>query len=197
MKFIIGVDEVGWGAVAGPLCVGAVAVPVGWKMHGLRDSKKISPSKRDQLVRALRRGKYWPHAVAFLSPAGVDELTPGPAIKATLRAAASFVLKRCQEADLDVQEIIFDGERNFSLGVPSRAVPKADDLFPAVAMASVLAKETRDLFMRTIGKLPLYKVFDFERNAGYTGNGNHLELIKTLGPGPMHRRSYLKKHLTD
>lgn len=192
MNVVIGVDEVGWGALAGPLCAGAVAVPEDWTLSGLTDSKALSGTKRQQLLQRWRQ-QDWPCTVVFLGPQTLDDMTPTRALNHVLEAAARQVLTRCRDQGFSVRQVIFDGTRNFSLGVSSRAEPAADRTYPAVSMAAVLAKETRDLFMRVLAPLPLYRPFDFATNVGYRGSERHTDAIRELGPSPMHRRSYLKK----
>lgn len=190
--WVIGSDEVGYGAWAGPLVVVAVAVPRGWTLSGLKDSKAFTgPNARrnrealyEPLCAAVR-GRW---AMATRHPGEIDARGVGVCLIEAHTAAIRSVLTKIGQAE----EIIVDGILRLP-GIPdARSVPKADAKYPAVSAASVLAKVLRDQQMELYEEK--YKGYDFVHNVGY-GSDRHLVGIKELGFSPLHRRSYNLKAL--
>lgn len=190
-KIVIGSDEVGWGAVAGPLYVVGVAAQAGWQFSGLKDSKKLSRQARldlfDDLVEALR-GRW---ALAIVPPAQLDQQGPQPCLVAAHTKVLRELLDKIPKADVD--RIIVDGNLRLPELREAVALPKADANFPAVSAASVLAKVLRDDAMAALTRT--YPHYGFEEHVGY-GTAAHLRAIKKHGLCPAHRRSYLKDRIT-
>lgn len=185
--FVVGSDEVGYGAWAGPVMVAAVAVPRDWKPPvGLTDSKKMSASSmrrvRSEFLTGTA-GTWW--AIEQASPAEIDEAGVHRVVYALheklLRAAAAWSREAAGGAE---PLVIVDGGIAIEGSI---ALPKADLLVPAVSMASVLAKLARDEHMAERDRE--YPGYGFAAHVGY-GTPTHQEALARLGPCALHRRSY-------
>ena len=173
-----GVDEVGRGALAGPLVVAAVILPDDFDVEGLDDSKKLTESQRRvQNERILKDACC---SVVFIEPEEIDRIN---ILQATLagmtRAVAGLgVLPRIA---------LVDGNQLPALNCPGQTVIKGDGTYAAIAAASIIAKVARDEFMRSAAKD--FPGYGFEGNVGY-GAKEHLEGLASLGPCILHRRSF-------
>jgi len=198
-RVLVGMDEVGRGALAGPVTVGAVAVDLGTRSgpQGVADSKLLSPAARQALVPALRRWGL-ARAVGHASPAEIDSLGIVGALRLAGRRALEAVRAEVGEVDL----VLLDGSHDwlsapqdlFSALEPDpwtapRVVTKvrADRSCASVAAASVLAKCERDALMVELhARHPQYR---WDSNKGY-GAPEHLAAIAQHGPSPHHRTSW-------
>lgn len=177
MNNVVGIDEVGRGAWAGPLVVGAVQLSK--EINGLTDSKLIKPHIRENLARLIyEECDQW--GLGWVSSEEVDEL----GLSASIRLATEQALKDFPD---DVR-IIIDGQINFLTGRKNvHTLVKADSLVPAVSAASIIAKVVRDEYMRNQSKT--YNHYGFETNVGY-GTTFHSQALKKHGACQIHRRSY-------
>ena len=176
---IAGVDEVGRGPLAGDVVAAAVILDPARPIAGLRDSKKLSESRREALASVIReRATAW--AVARASVAEIDELN--------ILQASLLAMKRAVAA-LTPQPgyVLVDGNRLPRWSYPSEPVIKGDDRVPAIAAASILAKVQRDGELIALEKT--YPGYGFAAHKGYP-TAAHLNALKTLGVTPVHRRSY-------
>lgn len=175
---IAGVDEVGRGALAGPLTVAAVILPPRARIDGLNDSKRLSPSQRSRVEGSIRRAAI-AIAVAHVPAHIIDSLGMTQAMRhATTCALASL--------HPDAQHVITDGMR-VGLPLPETPVVRADCTVASVAAASVIAKVARDALMGILAES--YPDWAFEVNKGY-GTAEHLAAIRSSGLSPIHRRSF-------
>lgn len=175
---MIGVDEVGRGAWAGPLlvCAARLHSPV----EGLKDSKKLSARQREELTSKILRvadiGYGW------VAASDIDVLG--------LSAALKLATKRALEAikPADAEPIIIDGTVNFAPQYSSVITAiKADDKYPCVSAASIVAKVARDEYMKALDEpLPTYK---FSSHVGY-GTRAHADAIQAHGLSLEHRKSF-------
>lgn len=198
---IIGIDEVGTGAWAGPIAVGACATPEPlphfWSL--LRDSKELSREQRADFAEWLKHDGV-PVVFEFASQQEVDAHGLNKAKKAcTLRAIDRLLTKfpAVNERAFSSEgvDIVFDGQNTFKvraddlasgINATLRSFVKADQYIAEVSAASIVAKDARDDFMvRHSGKYPGY---GFEGHVGY-GTPRHREAIERLGLTPLHRRS--------
>lgn len=195
-----GCDEVGRGALAGPVTVGVAVMTLDTAAppSGLRDSKLLSPTARHRLIEPIRRWiGAW--AVASSSPAEIDEF----GLTVALRTAAHRALADLAERGWAPSVVILDGRHDWlsppaqaTLGEPQIAGVAPSEVFTmvgadrrcaTVAAASVLAKVERDGEME---KLALdHPHYGWEGNKGY-GAAVHLEALRHLGPSPHHRRTW-------
>ena len=182
VKRLCGVDEAGRGPLAGPVCAAAVILPQNCEIEGLNDSKKLTEKTREALFDVICAAAV-SYGIAF---ATVEEIEEYNILGATFMAMNRAV------AQLDpVPELaLIDGNRNTGIQIPSRCIVGGDGKCADIAAASVLAKVTRDRYMRQMAEL--YPQYGFEKHKGY-GTKAHYEAIRAYGPSPIHRPSFLRK----
>ncbi len=176
---IAGVDEVGRGALAGPVTVAAVILDPARPISGLDDSKRLSPATRRRLAGAIReRAIAW--AVVSRSAQDVDRLNVLGATRHAMQEALRLLrpAPRCA---------VVDAVRLEGLPFAVIAEPRADGRYLCVAAASILAKVERDLAM--VSSSASFPGYGWERNKGY-GTPEHLAALGRLGASPLHRRSF-------
>jgi len=176
---IAGVDEVGRGALAGPLVVAAVILDPKRLPQGLDDSKKLTARMRERLAHEVEQDAIaW--AVAERSAAEVDHLN---VLEAT-REAMAEALDRLRPSPGCA---VFDAVAPKDLAVRAVVEPRADARYLCVAAASIVAKVNRDATMRKLAGE--YRGYGWERNKGY-GTPEHLAALRRLGASPLHRLSF-------
>jgi ribonuclease HII len=175
---VAGVDEVGRGALAGPVCAAAVILGEG-KISGLNDSKLVREEVRESMYDEIFE-KADCVGVALLSAEKIDELN---ILRASLEAMTLAVDMLSMEPDL----VLVDGKITPSCRYPVMAAVKADRRSMPVMAASIVAKVTRDRYMRRAAKE--YPGYGFEVHKGYSVQV-HQEAILTLGLSPIHRKSF-------
>ena len=181
---LCGVDEAGRGPLAGPVCAAAVMLPPGLEIPGLNDSKKLSEKKREALydtiiAQALSCG------IAF---ATVEEIEEHNILGATFLAMNRAIAQLSPQPAL----ALIDGNRNTGIAVQSRCIVGGDGKCADIAAASVLAKVTRDRYMRRMAET--YPQYGFEKHKGY-GTKLHYEMLDKYGISDIHRKTFLKKYL--
>lgn len=177
---VVGVDEAGRGPLAGPVSAAAVVLPEDFSCPGLDDSKKLSAAKRDRLYDHLttHAGLRW--SVALVHSEEIDSIN---ILRATHRAMQMAV----RQLGLEIGHCLIDGLRLPSFPWPHDGIVKGDGLSLSIAAASIIAKVTRDRWMKDISmEFPQY---GFERHQGY-GTKAHLEALRIHGPCRIHRRSF-------
>ncbi|HRN29642.1 MAG TPA: ribonuclease HII [Terrimesophilobacter sp.] len=195
-RWVIGCDEVGRGAIAGPVAVGVCAIDQSHTLvpAGLRDSKLLSERVRTAMAPAAAQ---WSHSTA-VGLTGADEIDR-TGIIAALGAAGVRALATLFESGVDPRDavILLDGTHDWLspvLRTPLRVVvrAKADRDCASVAAASVIAKVHRDTLM--IAAHTEHPEYGWASNKGY-GAAAHLDAIDRLGPAPLHRRTWLRPRL--
>lgn len=177
-QVIAGVDEAGFGAWAGPVYAGAVAVRPGQVIAGAKDSKKLSPKARERLAAEIKDQV----AAWAVGTASVEEINRLNILEATLLAMRRAI------AALKVQpdQLLVD-YRQLDVGIPCHSYIKGDDLCHCISCASIIAKTSRDALLVTYEEL--YPGYGFASHKGY-GTAAHLTAIKERGILPVHRTSY-------
>ena len=176
-----GVDEVGCGALAGPVYAGAVMLRQDCAIQGIKDSKQLSPKRREQLAGLIRS-----QAVAFaLGRAEVEEIDALNVLQASLLAMARAVAGLAVRPD----RVYVDGNQvpRVGLDIPVVAVIKGDALLPPISAGAILAKTARDAEMRRLAAV--HPGYGFARHKGY-GTKEHLAGLAALGPCPIHRHTF-------
>lgn len=175
---VAGVDEVGRGALAGPLTAGACVLPAHPRIKGLNDSKKLTPMRREELAAVIREVCVcW--CVAHVPAQEIDAL----GMTAALRRAMGRALAGLE---LDPDHVVVDG-LPVGVSVNETAVVKGDGKVAAIAAASILAKVSRDALM--VSYATEHPEYGFEINKGY-GTADHFNVISRNGLSPLHRRSF-------
>lgn len=191
----MGCDEVGTGAIAGPLVVCGVKAPKDWTLDGLNDSKKLSAKKRlamrNKLSELVEAGIIDFH-IAERSNILIDQA----GVATVLKDAYVEVFHTLGEHK--PISIIVDGILKFdNLGVDDYTITtevKADTKIPTVMAASIIAKVYRDTLMEAMDAL--HPEYGWKKNVGY-GSADHIAAIKKYGLSPLHRRSYKVKSIID
>lgn len=176
---IAGVDEVGRGCLAGPVVAAAVILDPNRPIKGLRDSKKLSAKKRDELAQEIKE-KALAWSVAAMGPEVIDKIN---ILQATLEAMKAAVEKLPVEPDF----VQVDGNKLPKWKWLSEAVVKGDDKVEWISAASIIAKTTRDAYMCKMAEL--YPQYGFEHHVGY-GTAEHIKALKAYGPTPIHRKTF-------
>ncbi len=179
---VCGIDEAGRGPLAGPVCAAAVILPPHLNIPGLDDSKRLSDKRRRELFPVIQ-AQALAYGIGFASHEEIDSLNI---------LQATFLAMRRAAAQLSVSPdvILLDGNRETDFGVPVQTVVKGDSLSANIAAASVLAKVSRDDLMEEMAKK--YPQYGFDIHKGY-GTTAHYDALRTYGPCPIHRMSFLKK----
>ena len=177
---ICGIDEAGRGPVAGPLVMAGVVLlePI----CGLRDSKKLTSKKREELCLQIKQNSIY--KIIQVDNHTID------------KKGLSFAIKFCLNGILEsikADEYWFDGNSNF--GVKNlNTIIKGDDKMAQISAASILAKVTRDNFMKEIANK--YPNYSFAKHKGYITK-QHIQEIREFGYCDIHRKSYKLKALNQ
>lgn len=181
INFIAGVDEAGRGPLAGPVFAAAVVLRNGQFLDGVTDSKKLSEKKRDYLY-----DKIIDEAVSFsIAIADEKEIDEINIRNATFRA----MNKAINSLELIPDFVLIDGNAIKDLSLPHQCVVKGDFKCNSIAAASILAKVSRDRFMKKCHEL--YPEYEFDKHKGYPTK-LHYEKIREFGICPLHRLTFLK-----
>jgi ribonuclease HII len=181
-EVVVGVDEVGRGAWAGPLSVGAAVLPRDRRVYKIRDSKLLTEAEREALFARIA-GWCAAWAVGHASQEECDGLGMSAAQKLAARRAIDG-LGLAAEPDA----ILVDGTWDFVAGGKARRLVKGDRTCLSIAAASVLAKVVRDRLMRAESEH--FPAYDFDRNKGYPCP-RHKAALAAFGPSSIHRRSWV------
>ena len=179
-NLICGVDEAGRGPLAGPVYAAAVILGPNFDIEGLRDSKKLSESKRYSLAAHIKKNAIaW--SLGVCSASEIDELN--------IHQATLLAMKRSIEAlgSYDLMKVMVDGLFCPKMDYPSEAIVKGDDKVAEISAASIIAKTERDLKMIEIDKI--YPAYQFKKHKGYPTK-LHIEMIKCEGLCEYHRKSF-------
>jgi ribonuclease HII len=181
-RSVAGVDEAGRGPLAGPVVAAAVIMPVGICVHGVDDSKKLSPRRREELFDVILK-RAAAVGIGIVHHDVIDQIN---ILNATLEAMRLAI----EELDVVPEQILVDGNRTIRMNIPCTAIVDGDARCSAIAAASIVAKGTRDRLMRDYDLR--YPGYDFAKHKGY-GTRGHREAIMRLGLCPIHRRSFAVK----
>jgi ribonuclease HII len=177
---VCGIDEVGMGALAGPVVAGAVIFAAGTDISGLRDSKKLSARQREKLVNTICE-----QATAY----AIGEASVAEIFRLNIRRASHLAMRRAVEGLATRPELLLiDGNPvQIHKAIPAVNIIKGDSLCNSIAAASIIAKVHRDRIMTALHEeFPLY---DLAGNKGY-GSASHMAALRAYGATIHHRAAY-------
>lgn len=178
-KRVAGADEVGRGALAGPLIAAAVILPPDTHIEGLKDSKLCTRLQRERIAAEVREVAI-AVSIVRVRPDRIDR-------EGLHRCNLKALRKALNGLQVAPDFVLLDAFRMSRLSWPGIAVKKADVVSKNVAAASIVAKVHRDAIMQRYHRK--YKGYGFETNVGY-GTPEHWAALKRLGPSDIHRRSF-------
>jgi len=181
--WICGVDEAGRGPLVGAVVAGAVVLDPSKPIAGLKDSKKLTPARRDFLYeQIIEKAKAW--GVGQASPAEIDDIN---ILQATMLAMRRAVEDLVSSLGAWPDKALIDGNRCPELPIPSEAIIKGDAKEPAISAASIIAKVTRDRQMKILDAL--HPQYGFAQHMGYPTEA-HFAALKEFGACDEHRKSF-------
>jgi len=211
MKFVIGIDEVGRGSLAGPVTVAAVAATANSKFKitntkqipnfkyknkkplftiPLRDSKKLTAKQREEWLKYIKSASWRTkifYAISSVSPKIIDKINISQAANlAAARALQKLIINN--KLPITKISVFLDGGLYLKIqNLRLKTVIKGDEKIPVISLASIVAKVTRDKFMSRLHKK--FTLYNFAKNKGY-GTKEHYRALKKYGPSLIHRKSF-------
>lgn len=185
LKYIAGIDEAGRGPLAGPVVVGIAIMKPDSFIEGVNDSKKISEKKREKLYEQITNEAVdW--SVGIVDQNEIDEINILNATKKALHMAITNLKVKPDRILVDALEHID------TCGIPYTSIIKGDAKVYSISAASIIAKVTRDRIMKEYDEI--YPEYGFAGHKGY-GTAKHIQAIKTYGPCPLHRKTFIKNFI--
>lgn len=178
VTLIAGVDEVGRGPLIGPVVACACILPVNFYHKGIKDSKKLSEKKREEMYKIIKENAI-SIGLGIVSEKVIDEVNIYEATKIAMKEAI-------KNLNISPEHVLIDAMK-LELNIPSTSIIKGDAKSESIAAASIIAKVTRDHMLDEMDKE--YPMYDLKNNKGY-GTKKHLEALQTYGPCKYHRVSY-------
>ena len=183
MKIVAGVDEVGRGSLIGPVYAAAVILNKKINKKKLKDSKKLSKSRRETLAKYIKKNSLW-----AIGKASVKEIEKINILNASLLAMKRAVKKLKKKPNL----VLIDGNNIPKINYYKiKNIIKGDQKIPEISAASIIAKVSRDRLITKLSKK--FNRYYWDRNAGY-GTKNHLSAIKKFGITKHHRKTFQPIH---
>jgi ribonuclease HII len=183
MIWVCGVDEAGRGPLVGAVVAGAVVLDPDHPIVGLKDSKKLSPARREYLYeQIMQKAKAW--GIGEASPQEIDEINILQATMLAMRRAIEDLSTRLGKWP---DKALIDGNRCPELPISAEAIVKGDAKEPAISAASILAKVTRDRQMQILHER--HPQYGFAQHMGYPTEA-HFAALKQYGACAEHRRSF-------
>ena len=182
--YICGIDEVGRGPLAGPVMTAAVILPKDCRILYINDSKKLSEKRREELYDEIME-KAIAVGVGYASHVRIDEIN---ILQATYEAMRMAVSKLSVRPDL----LLVDAVHIPDLTCRQVSIVKGDARSQSIAAASIIAKVTRDRLMTAFDAC--FPEYGFAANKGY-GTATHIQALKSAGPSPIHRRTFITKFI--
>ncbi len=211
-KYVVCLDEAGRGALAGPVVAAGVIINSKFKMQNLSDSKKLRPKAREKFYKVLTTHSGIKWGIGKASEKVIDKINILEATKLAMEKAIKNLEKKLQKFlvakksdrffqrqnsggyhSIDfksyhsVDFLILDGNFIINLPIPQRSIVKADEKVFSCAVASIIAKVTRDRIMERYHKK--YPQYGFDKHKGYPTK-LHLKMLKKYGPSKIHRKSF-------
>jgi len=186
VKFLAGVDEAGRGPLAGPVVAAAVIFNKETNIKGVNDSKQLTENQREDLFEKIISSAL-SYSVSIVDHDIIDEIN---ILNATMLAMKQAV----ESLEIKPDLVLVDGNKAFEYNSPVIPIVKGDSKSFSIAAASILAKVTRDRLMKNLAVD--YPEYFWEQNKGYPTK-QHRDIIKKIGPSPLHRKTFLKNILSE
>ena len=180
-KYIAGIDEVGRGPLAGPVVTACVILPPDVELIYLNDSKQVTEKRREVLYDQIMDCAI-SVGVGMNVASRIDEIN-------ILEATKEAMKKAVEAMSVTPDLLLIDALHLDDVDIPQIGIEKGDTKSVSIAAASIIAKVTRDRMMVELANQ--YPGYYFEKNKGY-GTKQHYEGLRTLGPCPIHRRTFIK-----
>jgi ribonuclease HII len=191
-KIIIGLDEVGRGALSGSVIAVAVSVQKfsifnHQFLKELKDSKKLSPQKREKIFKMLGNlsGVEW--GIGRVSERIIDKINVLQATKLAMERAIDNLISKNKKKSAKVDFLLIDGNFSINSNIPQKSIVKGDEKIFLIKLASIIAKVSRDKSMLRYHKQ--YPQYRFDKHKGY-GTRLHFKMLKKYGPCKIHRKSF-------
>jgi ribonuclease HII len=182
-KNVAGVDEVGRGSLIGPVYAATVVFKKGFDKKKVKDSKKLSPKKREFLENYIKKNSYW--AIGTASKKEIEKIN---ILNASLLAMKRSILKLKFKPKI----VKVDGNKKPNINnLNIKSVVRGDQKIPEISAASILAKVSRDRLIKKMSKK--FKAYLWDKNIGY-GTRDHLSAIKKFGITKHHRKTFKPIH---
>ena len=181
---IVGIDEVGRGPLAGPVVACALVAEIEFP---LRDSKKLSAQKREQIYIYLQQEQKVEWGIGRVSESIIDEINIFEATKLAMRRALYNVKRKLKKQYRTPDLLIIDGNFPIHVRTLQKSIVKADETIFVCTAASIIAKVTRDRIM--LNYHALYPEYGFDEHKGY-GTQYHIKMLQKYGPCNIHRKSF-------
>ena len=179
MKIVAGVDEVGRGSLIGPVYAAAVILNKSIDKKILKDSKKLTKSRREIIAKYIKKNSIW-----AMGKASVKEIEKINILNASLLAMKRAIIRLKKKPSL----VLIDGNKSPKIkNYQFNCVVKGDQKIPSISAASIIAKVARDKMISSLGKK--FKGYYWDKNCGY-GTKQHLKAIKNLGITTHHRKTF-------
>jgi len=191
-KRVAGLDEAGRGPLAGPVVAAVVMIKMSKSnlkskilnlksnFKGIKDSKKLTPKKREEFYKLIVKSPFWEWGVGRVSEKVIDKINILEATKLAMKRAIKKLKRR-------PDFLILDGNFKINVDIPQKSIIKGDEKVFSCAAASILAKVYRDRIMeRYDRKFPKY---EFKKHKGY-GTKFHFKMLKKYGPCKIHRKTF-------
>lgn len=191
VRYLIGIDEVGRGPLAGPITLCACRVPRDFdfsRLEKIKDSKKLSAQKRQEWferLSALRAEGLVSFSLSSVSAEEIDSMGLSHCIRKAVRNILADLAANPVETEIRLDGSLF-APREF---IFQKTIVKGDEKEPIIAAASIIAKVTRDRMMAEFGLI--YPLYGFDAHKGY-GTVEHRKAIRAYGATPIHRKTFLK-----
>jgi ribonuclease HII len=200
MNYVIGIDEVGRGPLAGPVAVCALALPKKFKVRslklgggrglGLKDSKKLSVKQREEWFEYVKNQPKIFYEVARVYPKTIDRINISRAANLAAGKALNKLI-RSHRIDFKKSRVLLDGGLFVPEKFNGRTIVKGDEKIDAIKLASIVAKVTRDKLLKNYSRK--YRNHGFDSHKGY-GTKAHIKALKNHGITKIHRLTFLKNY---
>jgi ribonuclease HII len=178
IKYIAGIDEAGRGPLAGPVVAAAVILKPGVKLKYVDDSKKLSEKQREKALIEVKENAL-AIGIGMCSVEEIDKIN-------IYRAAREAMISAIEQLKIKPEFLLIDA-MPIEHQIPSESIIKGDQKSISIAAASIVAKTTRDAYMKEMDKV--FPEFGFSKHKGY-GTKLHKEMLEIHGYTPIHRKSY-------